>query len=359
MKFLNSNAPQVRIITLAASQTVTVACEGTGNFLIATNVQFNSAKCATAGTNLQVGTQNLGYSSLGCNSVVKETIKETGTCSTTGTKIEIGWQVNTAYINQMTVCHVESNDNTLYAIDTIYGANVAADDKANERPSFRKGNYFVGVDVETAYSQAGQLVAVSDIVGSSSLGAQYIDTGKSYYFARGHLAPDADFIDAGSQDATYYYINAAPQWQSFNNGNWKSLEFGVRDLAISRARDMVIYTGTYDILTLADVNGVQKPIYVAKDTNNNYVIPAPKYYWKVVHDPITNTATAVIGINNPHLTTVTGADVFCADVCNQITWITWPNRFDISRGYMFCCSVQSLRNVVAHAPNLGNLNLLV
>ena len=37
------------------------------------------------------------------------------------------------------------------------------------------------------------------------------------YFARGHLSPDADFIDGAEQDATYYFFNVAPQFQSFNN----------------------------------------------------------------------------------------------------------------------------------------------
>lgn len=350
---------QVRIITLATSQKVTVTCEGTNNFLIATNQQINSATCSTSGSSLQIGSQSLSYNSMGCNTAVKETIKETGTCSTSGTLIEIGWQVGSTFINQISICHVLSNDNTLYTIDTIYGANVAADDKDNARPSFRKGSYFTGVDVDTAYSQDGQLATVSQIVGSSTLGAQYIDVSKSYYFARGHLAPDADFIDAGSQDASYYYINAAPQWQSFNNGNWKALEAGARDLAINRNIDLVIYTGTYGTLTLADVNSAQKPIYLARDANNNNVIPAPKYYWKLVHDPATNKATAFIGINNPHLTSVTGADVFCSDVCNQVGWMTWSNRFDIPKGYMFCCTSQSLHNVVSHSPNLGNIGLLV
>jgi hypothetical protein len=35
------------------------------------------------------------------------------------------------------------------------------------------------------------------------------------------MAPDADFIDAASQDASYYFMNTAPQFQIFNNGNWK------------------------------------------------------------------------------------------------------------------------------------------
>lgn len=353
-------ATQVRIITLAANQQVTVSCEGAStNVLSATGKQFNSATCATSGSTLQVGTLSLGYSSLGCSSAVKETIKETGTCVSGGTQIEIGWQVSTTFINQITICHVKSTANTLYSVDTVWGANVAADDKSNLRPSFRKGAFFAGINVDTAYSQAGQNTTVASIVGSYDLAVKYIDVGKSYFFARGHLAPDGDFIDAGSQDATYYYINAAPQWQSFNNGNWKSLEFGVRNLAIDRNVNLKTFTGTYDILTLADVNGVQKPIYLAKDANSNNVLPAPKYYWKVVHDPVSNTATAIIGINNPHLATVTGADVFCNDVCNQLTWMSWTNRFEIAKGYMFCCTVQSLRNVVAHAPNLGDLPLLV
>ena len=37
------------------------------------------------------------------------------------------------------------------------------------------------------------------------------------YFARGHLSPDAAFIEGAEQDATYFFFNAAPQFQSFNN----------------------------------------------------------------------------------------------------------------------------------------------
>lgn len=350
---------QLRILTLADNQQVSVACEGTGNVLLSTNVQFNSASCVPGTSTLKVGTLTLAFSSLGCKAAVKETIKATGTCSTTGTQIEIGWQQASSFINQITICHNKSNANTLYSIDKIYGANIDADDQTNTRPSFRKGSYFVGIDVDTAYSQSGQNVTVANLVGSSSLAVQYIDLSKSYYFARGHLSPDGDFIDAASQDATYYYINAAPQWQSFNNGNWKSLELATRSLASTRKLDLVTYTGTFGTMTLADVNGLQQPIYLAKDSNNNYVIPVPKYYWKVIHDPVSNTATAVVGINNPHLGMVTGADVLCDDVCSQITWAPLSNRLDITKGYTFCCTVQSLRNAIPHAPNLGNLPLLV
>ena len=51
------------------------------------------------------------------------------------------------------------------------------------------------------------------------------------YFARGHLSPDAAFIECPEQDATYFFFNVAPQFQSFNNGNWKQLEEVTREMA--------------------------------------------------------------------------------------------------------------------------------
>nr|CAH0105950.1 unnamed protein product [Daphnia galeata] len=88
---------------------------------------------------------------------------------------------------------------------------------------------------------------------------------------------------------------------------------------------LTVYTGVYDICTLADVNGVQQPIYLAFDENNNGLIPVPKYYWKLIHDPVSNTATAVLGINNPH-NKVVPADVSCPDVCDQVPWVTGPSQ---------------------------------
>ena len=34
---------------------------------------------------------------------------------------------------------------------------------------------------------------------------------RTNYFAKGHLAPDAAFVYNVLQDATYYFINVAPQ----------------------------------------------------------------------------------------------------------------------------------------------------
>ena len=76
---------------------------------------------------------------------------------------------------------------------------------------------------------------VTEILGSNTFkGTTIIENSASgtNYFAKGHLSPDAGFVYNVQQDATYYFVNVAPQFQSFNNGNWKSLEYAVRDLGM-------------------------------------------------------------------------------------------------------------------------------
>ncbi len=76
---------------------------------------------------------------------------------------------------------------------------------------------------------------VTNLLGTNTIndGEAIIENSRSgtNYFAKGHLSPDADFITDAEQDATYFYFNVCPQFQSFNNGNWKALEYATRDLA--------------------------------------------------------------------------------------------------------------------------------
>ena len=65
-----------------------------------------------------------------------------------------------------------------------------------------------------AYYKKTQLKTVEAILGMKTA---LIEKGRrgTRYFAKGHLAPDADFIYDVQQDATYYFVNAAPQFQTF------------------------------------------------------------------------------------------------------------------------------------------------
>lgn len=53
----------------------------------------------------------------------------------------------------------------------------------------------------------------------------------TYYLARGHLAPDGDFLYGSWQWSTYFYVNTAPQWQIINAGHWLALERYLRKFA--------------------------------------------------------------------------------------------------------------------------------
>lgn len=132
------------------------------------------------------------------------------------------------------------------------------------------------------------------------------------------------------------------------------LEEGIRDEAFNRQLDLTVYTGTFSVMTLADINNVQQPIYLAFDENNNGLIPAPKYYWKLIHDPISNTATAVIGINNPHLNPVEEEDIICPNVCDQVPWVNEAifSLTDITKGYTFCCTAADLHKAISYAPDM-------
>ena len=348
-----------RILNVPSGEEVTFACPGKGNVLSVTGAQVNSAECVSE-TSFQVGdlAKPQLFSALGCTENVQETVTPTGTCFDNSTLVEIGWDIGETFINQLTICHDEITANTLYSVDRIEGLSIAATDTSFERPGFRKGPFFRGIDVDRAYSQAGQREMLAYILGEKQADA-YFDISKQWYFARGHFAPDGDFIDAGHQDATYYYINTAPQWQSFNNGNWKYLESSTRDIAAKRSLTLTTYTGGFEVLELADIDGDMQPIYLSNDSEGYAIIPVPKYYWKVVHDPIAKAATAFVGINNPHLAEVTAEDIFCKDVCGKLTeWID-ERRFEIDSGYMFCCSLSDLKKVVPFAPNLGRVKLLV
>ena len=51
-----------------------------------------------------------------------------------------------------------------------------------------------------------------------------------------------------------------------------------------------VHTGTFDILEYDS-----KPVFLDTESDKTF-IPAPKYYWKVLHDTVNNSAMAFIGM---------------------------------------------------------------
>ena len=75
-------------------------------------------------------------------------------------------------------------------------------------------------------------------------------------------------------------------------------ENGVRDFVTDRKLDLVVYTGTHGVCELADIDGNMVDIYLYSPDK----LPVPRYYWKILYDPISDAGIAVVGINNIHIT---------------------------------------------------------
>lgn len=149
----------------------------------------------------------------------------------------------------------------------------------------------------------------------------------------------------------FYYANVAPQWQIFNGNMWADLEQSTRtkldqDNGTSRH---VIITGTYDVCTLADVDGVQQPLYLDLPDS----IPVPLFYWKLYYDVDAEDGIVYIGLNNPYKT-IDDSVYICPNIC--------PDGYhgrgyldsgrmnddpepDANNGLIYCCTKESFENV--------------
>lgn len=212
-----------RVISLAKSQRVTVSCLGTGNGMKVTGLQQNPMTC-TSNSKLQLinGTE-LPYASLGCLRVNREILveKPKSCANGLGTLIRNGYPFGNQFISLYDMCHDKDLAMNYYSVDTVYGRSANAADKKSRRPPFSQDIYYPGLNVNQLYTQVNQTETLAQILGSRELAAFYIKPNTQYFLSRGHLAPDGDFIDADSQRASYYFMNAAPQFQTFNGGNWR------------------------------------------------------------------------------------------------------------------------------------------
>lgn len=135
----------VRTINLAMGQQVTIGCIGQGNVMLATGLQLNPATCTAQSTLLLRSGEELSYNQLGCQKQNKETLVENGACANgPGTTIRVGWTVGQDFVPLFEQCHDEVKALNYFSTNTVFGKSAAADDKANDRPSFSQDVYFPG-----------------------------------------------------------------------------------------------------------------------------------------------------------------------------------------------------------------------
>jgi hypothetical protein len=347
------------IVTLATGQTILLACPGNTNGFNNTNVGLRTALATCdSGTRFFVNSVSYNFSNFACGSYPFHTARYSDIACYDGTKrhIEIGFEVEKDFYKLIDVCFDDFLYTTLYVKATIV-SGIAGYQSGFPRPSFIVDSFFPGMPVNTLYTQITQRETISGLLGSTLLGDQYIDPTTDYYLARGHLSAKADYVYGSQHRATFHFVNVAPQWQTFNGGNWEALESSVRAYADKKKLDLVVYTGTYGVATLPNVNGIETELYLYVDSNNNKAIPVPKFYWKAVYDPKSQAGVVFVGINNPYVVNPQEDYLICNDVCSNITWVNWDQK-NIKKGYSYCCKVDDFRSKVKFLPQFPVSRLL-
>lgn len=131
-----------------------------------------------------------------------------------------------------------------------------------------------------------------------------------------------------------------------NAGNWLRVENSVRTTAFSLQTDVEIYTGTYGILTLPDVNNNAVEITLEEGGN----IEVPKWFWKIVRNPLTDEGIALITLNNPFARSFDEEERLCEDICVSSRWFQAAFE-NFARGFTYCCSVESLMETIPFIPS--------
>ena len=292
-----------------------------------------------------------------CQSFVDHTTIRTGIpCFNGSTIVDIGFNVQNRFMKTMSVCHNEQTEQNYYAKYQLSPKSVNFQ-KAFARTDFRQGDFFPGKDMNALYSRATQRSTVAVIINSNTLAWNLIERTSDIFLARGHMAAKGDFIYGNQQRASFYFINASPQWQRFNALNWVAVEDGSRRLAANRDITLDVYTGTHGVMTLKDGDGIGQEIFL--DINKKKV-PVPKIFYKVLINRATKSGIVLIGVNNPHLTLeeIKKDYILCTDISNVVNYINW-NRKDIRRGYCYACEVDEFLRVVPHIPDVDVRRLLI
>ncbi|XP_067613054.1 uncharacterized protein [Eurosta solidaginis] len=310
-----------------------------------------TASCVS-GTNFKVDGTTYSFKELTCTSWPAFIAEKTGDTCEGGIAVRVGFKVSSSrFIEQYNLCFNEDEEVTRYVHHTLIpGGNFY--ETGVERLTFGTGDLFNGKKVDNLYKTARQIATINADLGGDA--DKYFQANKNIFLSRGHMAAKADFTYANQQRATFLFVNIAPQWQVFNAGNWAKVEDGVRAKVTKAGWYVDCYTGVYGVTTLPNIDGVETPLYLSRDANNNGLIPVPMLYFRVVIERTSQKGIVFVGVNNPHLTLeqIQADYILCTDVSDRVNYINWKPT-DIMAGYSYACEVSDFKSQVENLPELS------
>ncbi|XP_049777657.1 uncharacterized protein LOC126175108 [Schistocerca cancellata] len=352
------------VISLSQNQQIIVACPG--NIIQVTKQPQATASCVS-GSTFSINGKSYNFTDLACKSKPKPSeripAQSAQSCGSRGQYqvVQLGFQVGSDFYTLIDACFDNRSYSTVYDHFTMV-AEIGGKQNDSSRPKkWLRGTFFSNIDMEYYYNRTTQVNTVGRLLGDPKLGSTYISeinstsARENYFLSKGHLTARTDFSLVAQRYVTFFYMNSAPQWQTFNGGNWETMEDNVRSYAANNGTELEIYTGTHGITTLPSKTNYKTQLFLCIDGGN--YIPVPKLFWKIVYKAVTKAAVVFLGVNNPYIKNP-GSDYYiCKNVCPNITWIKWKPKSQ-KNGYSYCCEYADFKKSVADAPSLSVTSLL-
>ncbi|XP_062564759.1 uncharacterized protein LOC134227361 [Armigeres subalbatus] len=282
-------------------------------------------------------------------------------CEQNAVIVEIGFTVGSRFPKIMDVCHNEQTFENHWIRHEFTRTNDGFQ-QGVPRPSWHQGDFYPGINVNTLYTVNRQRQTLATILGSQPIADNLVlDASTGIFMARGHIAARADFIYGTQQNASFWFLVAAPQWQNFNDGNWLRIEDSSRSFVAARNLQVTVYGGTYGVQTQIDANGVPQPIFLDWTAAGTRRLPAPKIYYKILHDERNNAGIVLIGVNDIHVGSMQRIQdeyIFCEDIGDKVSWVNW-DRKNLAEGYSYACEVNPFLKNIGHLSHLNIPNLLI
>ena len=315
-----------------------------------------SGQCIS-GTSFKINNKEVDWKHLKCSSTAYGTAKYTGNnCEGDGKEIEIGFDIGDRFLRSILICFNQTLQVVHY---TFINQTASINQRALNvpRPAWIQGSGFYDIgSVTDLYKRAQQRKTINTLLGLSATSTKYIQD-NNYFLSRGHTTARSDQFYGAQQNATFFLMNVAPQWQSFNGFNWNQVEIDVRDYGEANSVNLQVWTGVHGIAKLPhEKTGELTELYLYVDeSTGRKALPVPELYWKVAYDPQTERGVALIGVNNPYNSTLT---TICNDISSQLNWVNWKKN-DQSQGFCYACRIDTFRRVVTNMPNVPVKGLLI
>lgn len=281
-----------------------------------------------------------------------------------GEMAEIGFPISGYWKPLFEVCHNPSRASsewTHYVIDPTTIGFQKSFTRLDMEFSEGESGFYADIDgkVDSLYTKNSQRKTFAKILpGGERSAHKLVLLEGTQYLARGHLTAKADLIFGAHQLATFFYINVAPQWQSFNGGNWRILEEQLKKFIGLLGHRAEVYTGTHGVMKH---EGVELFLYIDEETGAKK-LPVPRIYYKIVLVRSLKQAIVIVGINNPIVTDVElrGEYYYCDDISSRLNILHLANQYNKPSGYIIACTIQDFfRNtrMKNDAPHIENLHL--